>query len=655
MQFQLKEIVLWPKKSHLPPRRLMFQSGAVNVITGASRTGKSAIIPIIDYCLGANSCSIPVQTIRDACSWFGVIVRTDQGEKLFARREPAEQRVTDDVFILEGAEVTPPAQSPIKNATSDQVKRIFNDLCGLTRLAFSAEGNSGYSARPGFRDLTAFMYQPQNIIANPDVFFYKADTREHREKLRTIFPYVLDAVTPALLAKQHEHEQLNRELRRKTRELNEVQTVSQQWIADIQAKLSEAREFGLIDVASRNDMPREEMLDLLRSIVGRRDLTLQVTGSTISEALTELSGLENEEHAISMELTSLRRRLTEMNRLRDSSADYHSALQIQRDRLKITDWLIAQHTETQDCPICGHQVDADTANLRELHNTLHALESETTATLDIPVAFDREYQRVQALVQELSEKLKAVQLRRQALENSSSEAHQSQYRASQLQRFVGSLETAMRMYDRLGQDGDLSTEVARLSERVRALAAEIAAANIDQRKQRALKIVNTNAGRLLPHLDCERPDDPVSLNIDELTISVTSQRRVDNLSEIGSGSNWLSYHLAIMLGLHQFFLRSQSSVVPSFLAIDQPSQVYFPRHISIWQDASGEDPQLRDEDMEAVRKAFTVMAEAVKEAKGKLQLIVLDHAPEAAWGGIESVHRVDEWRGGNKLVPRDWL
>ena len=655
MQFQLKEIVLWPKKSQLPPRRLIFEPGAVNVITGASRTGKSAIIPIIDYCLGANSCSIPVQTIRDACSWFGVIVSTDQGEKLFARREPAEQRVTDDVFIMEDSHLSPPLQSPTKNANADQVKRILDDLSGLTRLAFSPENSSGYTSRPGFRDLTAFMYQPQNIIANPDVFFYKADTREHREKLRTIFPYVLDAVTPAILAKQHEYEQLNKELKRKARELVEVQNVSQQWLADIRTKISEAREFGLIDAATQSELSREEMLILLRNIVSRKDLTLQVTEDTISEALTELSSLEKEENAISMELTALRRRLGEMNRLRDSSADYHTALQIQRDRLKIADWLIAQHIEAQDCPICGHQLDAESSNLSELNASLHALESETTATRDIPAAFDREYQRVQTAVRELSEKHKAVQLRKQALSNSSTEARQSQYRTSQMQRFVGNLETAMQTYERLGQDGDLSADVARLSERVRALAAEIATANIDQRKQRALRIVNTNAGRLLPHLDCERPNDPVSLNINELTISVTGQGRVDHLSEIGSGSNWLSYHLAIMLGLHQYFLRSESSVVPSFLAIDQPSQVYFPRHIGINQDESGDDPQLRDEDTEAVRKAFMVMAEVAQQAKGKLQLIVLDHAPSTVWGGIENVHCVDEWRGGSKLVPHDWL
>ena len=49
-----------------------------------------------------------------------------------------------------------------------------------------------------FRDLVAFMFQPQNVVANPNVLFYKTDSYEHREKLKAIFPYVLGAVTPGL-------------------------------------------------------------------------------------------------------------------------------------------------------------------------------------------------------------------------------------------------------------------------------------------------------------------------------------------------------------------------------------------------------------------------------------------------------------------------
>ena len=76
MYLQIREIVLWPRDTNFEPRRLQFQLGKVNVISGASRTGKSAVIPIIDYCLGAGTCSIPVKTIRKYCEWFGVVVAT---------------------------------------------------------------------------------------------------------------------------------------------------------------------------------------------------------------------------------------------------------------------------------------------------------------------------------------------------------------------------------------------------------------------------------------------------------------------------------------------------------------------------------------------------------------------------------------------------
>ena len=73
-----------------------------------SRTEKSAVIPIIYYCLGSDTCQIPVNTIRDRCSWFGVIVSTERGQMLFARREPGTQRTTGDMFVLNADVVQPP-------------------------------------------------------------------------------------------------------------------------------------------------------------------------------------------------------------------------------------------------------------------------------------------------------------------------------------------------------------------------------------------------------------------------------------------------------------------------------------------------------------------------------------------------------------------
>ena len=220
MFFQIRAIVLWPRNPEFKPRRLQFDLGKVNVISGASRTGKSAVIPIIDYCLGSSTCSIPVNTIRKYCEWFGVVVATDQGDKLLARREPGAQRSTDDMFLMEAERITEVPLRIVKNTNADAVKRLLDDLAGLSKLDFTGgDDSTGFDGRPSFRDLAAFTFQPQNIVANPDVLFFKANTYEHREKLRKIFPYVLGAVTPALMAKQFELGRTRQELRRKEREL----------------------------------------------------------------------------------------------------------------------------------------------------------------------------------------------------------------------------------------------------------------------------------------------------------------------------------------------------------------------------------------------------------------------------------------------------
>ena len=75
MYFQVEKIILWSKKVQYSYKTVNFCCDKINVITGASRTGKSAIIPIIDYCLGDGQCQIPVNTIRDGkelviCIWL---------------------------------------------------------------------------------------------------------------------------------------------------------------------------------------------------------------------------------------------------------------------------------------------------------------------------------------------------------------------------------------------------------------------------------------------------------------------------------------------------------------------------------------------------------------------------------------------------------
>lgn len=657
MYFQIRGIVLWPRNKKFKPRTLRFELGKVNVISGASRTGKSAVIPIIDYCLGASTCSIPVNTIRKYCEWFGIVVATEQGDKLLARKEPGAQRSTNDMFLLEAKEINKIPHHLSKNTNVVAVKRLLDDLANLPNLDFSGgEDSSGFDGRPAFRDLAAFTFQPQNVVANPDVLFFKANTYEHREKLRKIFPYILGAITSALMAKQFELNRTRQLLRRKERELRNAQDVSARWLADLRSKYSEAQELGLVP-RLEGEISRNQMIEHLEEIIVRTDLTLAVSTLTISDALRELNNLESEERVVSRELTTLRHRLEEMNRMRAGVQQYHSALSMQRDRLQLSSWLVSHSSDEMDCPMCGSHTDSAKRKLQVLAQRLEEVESAANVDKDkeVPAAFDRELQRVTLEVDSTTERLRSVQVRKRALTSRSKEASDQQFSVKRTERFIGNIESSLDLHRKLGNDSELVEEVRVLKQAVQTLEVELHEQDIETRKHKTLRVINKNAGKLLPFLDVENPHDPISLEINDLTIKVHGVERDDYLSEIGSGSNWLSYHLAVLLSLHQFFLGQLGSPVPGFLVLDQPSQVYFPKPISHQDIVLEEEPKVRDEDVEAIRKAFEVMGSVVLQGNGNLQLLVLDHASRAVWGNIDGVVGLPEWRDGVKLVPMEWL
>ena len=479
MYFQVEKIILWSKKVQYSYKTVNFCCDKINVITGASRTGKSAIIPIIDYCLGDGQCQIPVNTIRDACSWFGIIVKIDEKKLLLARREPGQHKVTDDMMLMEGEEIEIP-EIPGKNTTCKNVRRYLDELARVTFLELNQDEFNGFTDRPSFRDMMAFCYQTQNIVANANTLFYKADTMEHRTKLINIFPYILGAITPEILAKRQELNELQKKLKRKERELQKMQEVSEKWRIEIGSWINAAKEIGLID------------------------------------------------------------------------AKY------------------------------------------------------STDTLD----FDAQMNLLKRISQKSSE-----------------------------------------------DDGELQEEISELQKKIIVLQNEINEGGIRKRFASALENIELKIMKLLPLLDTERPEDSVKIDYKNLTITVTSKSgRKDYLWEIGSGSNWLSYHISVSLAFQMFFAEKKYSPIPQFIVYDQPSQVYFPNKAAQKEEDKDVDPHLEDEDILAVKKIFEAMSEAMEKTKHRMQIIVLEHADESAWEGVSNMHLVEEWRGeNNKLIPNEWL
>src|ERR1700686_157394 len=81
-RWQLGGVYLY---SHDSRRRdLLFDLNAVNIITGPSGSGKSAICEIIDYCLGSTQCHVP-GVVRDASSWVGIMLSNGATEIVLAR------------------------------------------------------------------------------------------------------------------------------------------------------------------------------------------------------------------------------------------------------------------------------------------------------------------------------------------------------------------------------------------------------------------------------------------------------------------------------------------------------------------------------------------------------------------------------------------
>ncbi len=650
MYFQLRQVILWPRRGG-DPRVVKFEPGMVNVISGASKTGKSSVIPIIDYCLGSEKCAIPVGVIRESCSWFGVLVDTFEGQKLIARREPGDLKASGDMLLLEGPEIEPPSIIQQKNQTVDYVKAVLNRLSGLSNLQFEPGSEDRFKSRPSFRDLMAFLFQPQNIVANPDVMFFKADTTDHREKLKTIFPYVLGAITPELLQARHELDRISRLLRRKEGELKARQASGASWQREGFAWACLAIEYGLLPAHTvvPNDWP--STVDLLRVATESDPRAATPTLASMDVIMNRLTELRAAESKLVMDLNQSRNRLHELRRLDESSDSFRDGLQVQRDRLGLSRWIRERSSEHPAAVL--EPSDAGRARIDQLCEALEGIELRLRSHPGITESLGRETLRQRDAVETILANLSAVRQEIRTLEGQSEDVRKVTTRGEEISHFLGRLQEALRLYEVTDTSSALNEEISTLRTQLESLNKLISEHEIGRKTENALDTIQSISSRLVPELDGEWPDAPIRLNIQDLTVKVIRGTRDDFLWEIGSGANWLAYHVALTLSLQGYFLSKPNHPVPGLLIYDQPSQVYFPTRRAGRPQEEGLDPEWNNEDVVAVRKVFALFDHIITRTKGRLQIIVLDHADEEVWGELANVHRVEEWRGKG-LVPTEW-
>ncbi|WP_310602250.1 DUF3732 domain-containing protein [Anaerosporobacter sp.] len=653
MQFQIEKLILWPKNEKFEYKVIDFNTNTVNVITGDSRTGKSAIIPIIDYCLASGDCYIPTQTIRKACSWFGVVVKLEKGRALFARKEPGLQKSTSEMMLIQDENIEIP-NTPEKNATCQSVKRFLDEY---SKLSFIDTDEGYYGSRPAFRDLMSFCFQPQNVVANANILFYKTDKTEHRNKLINIFPYVLGAITPEVLSARQELSDLQRQLKKKESDYEKLCQLTTRWEDEIKGWMSVAIELGLIEESSRN-ISFESQLKEMEELVRTNTEGKIIKSDSIFNSSQEIVKLRESENSIALELTKYKNRYIEMSQLTKSINEYRDALTIQIERLNITSWLDERAKKGHICPVCQQKCDDDNHQRNLYFTRLKEAKNKKKQLEDVPAAFEREYDFVKGEIQRLTEELVSIQKRikieesRKKQEADAENINPNRYTLDGISRFLGKIEYASETIASLEVDGELSEEINKLKIRINELKKVVDESVIKRKIDSAITRVSVKQMELIKSLDSERPNDPFKLDYKNLTVEVDSQDgRKDYLWEIGSGSNWLAYHISTILGLQSFFSTFQASV-PNFVVFDQPSQVYFP-HLSDVDEI--EVKNLKDVDKEAVKSIFSTMAKCISNTKGNMQIIVLEHADSSIYGELEEIHEVCVWQNGDKLIPLEWI
>ena len=261
--------------------------------------------------------------------------------------------------------------------------------------------------------------------------------------------------------------------------------------------------------------------------------------------------LREKENELAMELTKYKNRHIEMSQLMKSVSEYRDALSIQVERLNIAEWLDEKARKEHICPVCQQKCSDDSQRNIYL-SRLEDNRKKKKQMEEIPAAFEREYDMVKGQIQRLTDELAAENKLKQLREND--EANPSRYTLDGISRFLGKIEYASETIASLESDGELSAEITTLRERIAKLK-KIADESVIKRKiENAITKISVKQMELLKLMDAERPNDPFRLDYKNLTVEVDGEDgRKDYLWEIGSGSNWLAYHISTILGLQEFF------------------------------------------------------------------------------------------------------
>ena len=230
-------------------RTVDFMPGALNIVTGESQTGKSALLTIVEYCLGRSQVLVPVGPISDAVLWYSALWQLEEGRAFVARPRPAKGKASSSQAMLEfGVDLTPPPLEQLRvNIDARSLREQLGRRIGIEEnvteprpgsLQQPLEANLGHAA--------LLCLQGQNEVASSTALFHRQGEQGIDQVLRDTIPYFLRAVDRDDALKRPQLRDARRTLTRLNNELERAETAASTLDVELEGLLAEARVAGLV-------------------------------------------------------------------------------------------------------------------------------------------------------------------------------------------------------------------------------------------------------------------------------------------------------------------------------------------------------------------------------------------------------------------------
>lgn len=399
---QILALVLY---NHTGQQRILpLRPGQVNIITGRSATGKSALISIVEYVLGGK-CEIAGQVIRDHVAWYGLHLQYPGSQLFLARRDPGAAKESADYFVLEGETVDIPQAIDTANTSTTAITDLLTSKLGIApNYHEPSEGQTRHAVSATIRHALILNFQEQDEIATRRKLFHRQEDYFRMQHFRDTLPVFLGVVEDNAVQLEQKLRDLRRELRIRRQKLEDEQSIRGQGISKAIRLIAEARSVGLLP----KDF-NESLTDLDGSVAALKraadweaqEIPELDTGSNILALQQERDSLTEQEMRLKEEDAALEVHM-------GKASDFTETVEEHTLRLESIG-LYPDDFDHAHCPICHSQLETPIPSAQQLRNKL----SELQGSLEY---MQSSRPQLLSYINDISNRRREVQDRRKILE-----------------------------------------------------------------------------------------------------------------------------------------------------------------------------------------------------------------------------------------------